>query len=243
MKRIVATVITALAMTVPLYGCSAMRSGLVEFERPETTAYSADAYAEAENTVRRLMAATGLQEGPSLDPDFFRKHLDMDSFDELVRRTEQGIRATQDKAGMTTAEAALWSDIIARAELDQYTTEDVMGRLDDMLRILGEMADEAGRTMEGYLSQRGMNIADTRKFMEEQAEKYREVPDPKNVSLPSLTDSGWALPDVTLPEAWTIPTPTPGAGSDGGDSLSASAGQVPGVRDAGSGTSSANMRH
>ena len=193
--------LTAAIAAAVLSGCSALRPSLVEMPKSEAAVYPASAYAEAENTVRRLMAAAGSEEGPGLDPDFFRKHLNMDSFDELVRRTEAGIAATRSKAGLTAKEAQLWDDVISRKEVNQYTTDDIEGRIKELTDAMQAMANEAGETMQEMLKTRGFDVDEAMAFMARQAEKYRNVQEP-SASMPSYT-----VPEITMPPEWNISMP------------------------------------
>ena len=66
----------------------------------------------------------------------------MDSFEELKKRTQEGIAATSNEAGMTKQEILLWRDLIKKKLAMQYTTDNYDQKKKELEDSLDQMAEE-----------------------------------------------------------------------------------------------------
>lgn len=155
-------------LTVLLTGCSHLKPGVEDYTMPEKT----DAVQkEAESIIDRL--AKQKHVAPELSDDFVSKYLDLNSFEELKRRTKAGIAATNATADMTEKEFRLWSDIIATKRLNQYTVDDLNAKKEELYHILSTMATEQQTSLEEMMDvDYGMKMEELNAFIQSQAEKY-----------------------------------------------------------------------
>lgn len=113
-----------------------------------------------------------------LSDEFISEYLDMDSFDELKKRTKEGIAATSDEAGMTKNEILLWQDLIKKKLAMQYTSTDYNTKKKELENSLDLMAKEHHMSRnEFYQKYYDMSNGDTEEFIKKQAEKLTESSD------------------------------------------------------------------
>ena len=103
---------------VSITGCSAIQYSTEDL--PKSTFQKS-----TEDTAKDIVKSKAEEEHQEfeLSDEFVSKYLDMDSFEELKKRTQEGIAATSNEAGMTKQEILLWRDLIKKKLAMQYTTD------------------------------------------------------------------------------------------------------------------------
>ena len=113
-----------------------------------------------------------------LSDEFVSKYLDMDSFEELKKRTQEGIAATSNEAGMTKQEILLWRDLIKKKLAMQYTTDNYDQKKKELEDSLDQMAEEHQMNRKDFYEKYyDMTEEDTEAFVKKQAEKLTESSD------------------------------------------------------------------
>ena len=113
-----------------------------------------------------------------LSDEFVSKYLDMDSFEELKKRTQEGIAATSNEAGMTKQEILLWRDLIKKKLAMQYTTDNYDQKKKELEDSLDQMAEEHQMNRKDFYEKYyDMTEEDTEAFVKKQAEKLTEFSD------------------------------------------------------------------
>lgn len=154
-----------------LTGCSELKPGLEEYSMP-TQAETKVVDKEAKSAVERMAEKKHVK--AELSDDFVSRYMDISTFDELKRRTEEGIRITQNTADMTESEFKLWEDIISSEQMDQYTVSDMEVKKEELNSIIKKMADEKQTSISGLAEKYGMTEDEMDQFLNKQAEKYVE---------------------------------------------------------------------
>ena len=149
-------------------GCGSLRPGLVEYDLPDHTMQTG--IQEKEEVQEES------NEEVALSSDFMETYIDMDSFAEQKQRTLDGIRITNDLADMSEGEIQLWAQIIADADYNQYTTDDLERRKAELNAILDSLAASQHMTVEEFLANEdiGMDLPSAREFLDRQAEKFAQ---------------------------------------------------------------------
>ena len=131
---------------VSITGCSAIQYGTEDLPKPTYQK-------STEDTAKDIVKNKAKEEHQEfeLSDEFVSKYLDMDSFEELKKRTQEGIAATSNESNMTKQEILLWRDEMAE--------EHQMNRKDF------------------YEKYYGMTEEDTEAFVKKQAEKLTESSD------------------------------------------------------------------
>ena len=147
---------------VSITGCSAIQYGTEDLPKP---------------TYQKSKAEEEHQEF-ELSDEFVSKYLDMDSFEELKKRTQEGIAATSNEAGMTKQEILLWRDLIKKKLAMQYTTDNYDQKKKELEDSLDQMAEEHQMNRKDFYEKYyDMTEEDTEAFVKKQAEKLTESSD------------------------------------------------------------------
>ena len=147
---------------VSITGCSAIQYGTEDLPKP---------------TYQKSTAEEEHQEF-ELSDEFVSKYLDMDSFEELKKRTQEGIAATSNEAGMTKQEILLWRDLIKKKLAMQYTTDNYDQKKKELEDSLDQMAEEHQMNRKDFYEKYyDMTEEDTEAFVKKQAEKLTESSD------------------------------------------------------------------
>ena len=168
-------------------GCGIQNTEPREYTMPEKEVSDDYVLTEAKELIEQI--AEEKHVAPELSDGFVSKYLDMENFEELKARTREGIRITQDKAGMTEQETALWETMIENKRFSMCTVEDMQEKLDELNRILESLAEENHQTISEYVSEFGMDEQETTAFFQEQAAKYESA---------GFTDNTDASGDIPL---------------------------------------------
>ena len=121
MARRIIFILTAVLFSSVLCSCN-IQQGLVEYPEREEITESVLAKA-VENEIER--AAKEKHVPPELSDDFVSRYIDIGSFDELKRRTRDGIAAAYNMADMTEGEMALWKELIDKRADGVYFADPV----------------------------------------------------------------------------------------------------------------------
>ena len=94
---------------VSITGCSAIQYGTEDLPKPTYQK-------STEDTAKDIVKNKAKEEHQEfeLSDEFVSKYLDMDSFEELKKRTQEGIAATSNESNMTKQEILLWRDMIKK---------------------------------------------------------------------------------------------------------------------------------
>ena len=122
---------------VSITGCSAIQYSTEDL--PKSTFQKS-----TEDTAKDIVKSKAEEEHQEfeLSDEFVSKYLDMDSFEELKKRTQEGIAATSNEAGMTKQEILLWRDLIKKKLAMQYTTDNYDQKKKELEDSLDQMAEE-----------------------------------------------------------------------------------------------------
>lgn len=161
---------------VSITGCSAIQYGTEDFPKPTYQK-------STEDTAKDIVKNKAKEEHQEfeLSDEFVSKYLDMDSFEELKKRTQEGIAATSNESNMTKQEILLWRDMIKKKLAMQYTTDNYEQKKKELENSLDQMAEEHQMNRKDFYEKYyGMTEEDTEAFVKKQAEKLTESSD--NVS-------------------------------------------------------------
>lgn len=171
MARRIIFILTAVLFSSVLCSCN-IQQGLVEYPEREEITESVLAKA-VENEIER--AAKEKHVPPELSDNFVSRYIDIGSFDELKRRTRDGIAAAYNMADMTEGEMALWKELIDKNSVPMFTTDDLQKRAAEINAAIDALAAESNMTMEEYIGQTkyGMTAPDIDAFINKQVEKFK----------------------------------------------------------------------
>ena len=158
---------------VSITGCSAIQYGTEDLPKPTYQK-------STEDTAKDIVKNKAKEEHQEfeLSDEFVSKYLDMDSFEELKKRTQEGIAATSNESNMTKQEILLWRDMIKKKLAMQYTTDNYEQKKKELENSLDEMAEEHQMNRKDFYEKYyGMTEEDTEAFVKKQAEKLTESSD------------------------------------------------------------------
>ena len=163
---------------VSITGCSAIQYSTEDL--PKSTFQKS-----TEDTAKDIVKSKAEEEHQEfeLSDEFVSKYLDMDSFEELKKRTQEGIAATSNEAGMTKQEILLWRDLIKKKLAMQYTTDNYDQKKKELEDSLDQMAEynifqtDTSERKDFYEKYYDMTEEDTEAFVKKQAEKLTEFSD------------------------------------------------------------------
>lgn len=158
---------------VSITGCSAIQYGTEDLPKPTYQK-------STEDTAKDIVKSKAEEEHQEfeLSDEFVSKYLDMDSFEELKKRTQEGIAATSNEAGMTKQEILLWRDLIKKKLAMQYTTDNYDQKKKELEDSLDQMAEEHQMNRKDFYEKYyDMTEEDTEAFVKKQAEKLTESSD------------------------------------------------------------------
>lgn len=161
---------------VSITGCSAIQYGTEDL--PKSTFQK-----NTEDTAKDIVKNKAKEEHQEfeLSDEFVSKYLDMDSFEELKKRTQEGIAATSNESNMTKQEILLWRDMIKKKLAMQYMTDNYEQKKKELENSLDQMAEEHQMNRKDFYEKYyDMTEEDTEAFVKKQAEKLTESSD--NVS-------------------------------------------------------------
>lgn len=172
-KKIV--ILSVIAPILSCTGCGAIQYGTDDLPESSFT-YQKNAEDTAKDIIKNK--AQEKHESLELSDEFVSKYLDVDSFEELKKRTQEGIAATSNEAGMTKKEILLWQDLIKKKLAMQYTSPDYETKKDELENSLDQMAADHCMSREKfYKKYYDMTNTDTEAFVEKQAKKLTESSD------------------------------------------------------------------
>jgi len=187
--------ILSIAAGIMLSACSSLSSDMPKREKADTT--------PGINLSKKNEDIPDKPEPYELSDDFISSYLDVDSFNNMTKRTQDGIRITQDTAGMSKGEVALWKEIIMSDYYTQYTTDDLEAKMAELYAALADTAAKHKMTEEEYVKSDpiGMEIEEVKKFLKEQAEKFKIEQEENALDKSILTPS----PGEDKPEGFDSP--------------------------------------
>ena len=156
---------------VSITGCSAIQYSTEDL--PKSTFQKS-----TEDTAKDIVKSKAEEEHQEfeLSDEFVSKYLDMDSFEELKKRTQEG--ATSNEAGMTKQEILLWRDLIKKKLAMQYTTDNYDQKKKELEDSLDQMAEKHQMNRKDFYEKYyDMTEEDTEAFVKKQAEKLTESSD------------------------------------------------------------------